>query len=588
MSLRRRILRRVGFGRLGLRRVGVWYHPSYRLPLSGILAATGMSARRADDALTWLMDQGLCDQPFDAPRAVWEDVERVHTIGWVEQLDQPEAVARVLGTTDTAALPIAELLETWRRATGGTVAATRWALRERRPAANLLGGFHHAFPDHGAGFCLVNDVAIAVARVRHEGFTGQIVILDLDAHPPDGIAACLEGDDGVVIGSLGVDSAWEAGPRVRDHRLPSGAGDAVTLQALDALLAELPTPELVFYLAGADPLAGDRFGGLQCTEAGLRERDRRVMQWVGRTPVVILPAGGYTEDAWRILAGTVAEASHSRARIPENYDPVRRRTYEIARTLDPAELQGNLGITEADVMGPFGGTAEDPRFLGYYTQHGIEYALERYGLLPALRRMGFSGLQVELSTRELPHRLRVTADVYGEREVLVDLSLSTRWFGTWRVLYVEWLELRDPRVRRRERCALPGQEAPGLGLAIEVGHVLLRCAQRLGLSGVGVVPSWYHVAWMGRRDFQAVDPEAQGRFEAIVEHLADVPLHEATARLASPGLPLKDGTLTWQPIEMVRPVDPSLKEALEAQRPQVEAARDRWLAALALARKAEA
>lgn len=577
-------LRRVRGWALG-RTVGAWYHPSYRIPLSGVLHAVGMSPRRADDALTWLLDRGVLGRRDvrESRRVAWVDVQRVHDPAWIERLDQPAALTRVLGLQLDRALPADALLEMWRRATGGTVEAARWAVRTRGRALNLMGGFHHAFPDRGLGFCPINDVAIAVARLRHEGFREPILVLDLDAHPPDGIAACLADDPAVQIASLGVASSWEGGGGVIDRRLEPGTGDAGYLEALDALLSDLRRPALTFYLAGGDPLDGDRFGGMTCSEGALRQRDRRVLAWLGHRPVVILPAGGYSEASWRILAGTGAEAIGSRAQVAVDFDPVRRRTLAISGTLDAGRLSDDFEVTLDDVIAELGGSpSTEDRFLDYYTRHGLEYALERYGLLPAVRRMGFRDIQLDVTAGDWPHRLRVTAALDEERCVLVDLSLSRRDIGGWPALFIEWLELRDPRITfaGTDRPRLPGQDTPGLGLAAEAGHLLLRAAERLGLSAVALVPAWYHVAWMARDDFRALDPVDQGRLEALFEELADVPLIEATTTLHEPGWPTSEGPLRWEPVTMVRPVSDRLVAALDAQRPEIEAAKAAWLARL--------
>src|SRR4030095_9273029 len=116
-----------------------------------------------------------------------------------------------------------EALATVRLAVGGTVDAAREALRHKCATLNLLGGFHHAAPSHGGGLCAVNDIAVAIASLRADGFDGKIAVLDLDAHPPDGTAECLRGDDQCWIGSLS-GSAW--GDHGADDVLVSQAGDA--------------------------------------------------------------------------------------------------------------------------------------------------------------------------------------------------------------------------------------------------------------------------------------------------------------------------------------------------------------------------
>lgn len=556
-------------------RVGLWYHPSFRLPLTSELTQLGIDPRRADDVLTYALDRDLVvdDDLYSPAEVPWAWLERVHSHAWLESLDNADVVAAIVKGSPEA-LPVASLLETWRRAVGAAVDATRYALAQRRRAMTLLGGFHHAFPDRGAGFCAINDLAVALAVARDDGFTGRCVILDVDAHPPDGLTACVSGDANTIVASLGVASAWTvAAPAVAtllDHRVPAGAGDAAYLTALDALLDAvrdaLPSgvsePDLAFVLAGADPLVGDRLGGLAVTEAGLRERDRRIFAALGGCPTVIVPGGGYTPSAWRVLAGTLAEAAGDNRPIPDDYDPLRCRTGNIARQLDPTMLRGDDApwFSPEDIAELLGETPKEPRFLGYYTRHGLEHALHHYGILGHLARLGFSDVEVAIQADAEPHALRVTARVRGERATLLDLRASVREVLEHRTLFIEWLELRDPRmVFTPGKPQLPGQAGPGLGLAKETAQLLVRAARRLSLAGVSFVPAHYHIAFMAKKRMTVVEPKHRGQFRAMQRALADVPLAEASRIVGTVGIPTEDGdALRWTPTTMVLAIDPGL------------------------------
>lgn len=572
------------------REVRLWYHPAYRLPLAQSVGPP-MDPRRADDALTWAVHVGLCrTEEVRAPAELsWADAARVHSPAWLDALDRVEVVARVLGT-EPERIPVAALLETWRRACGGTREAVLDVLARPGRAVNLLGGFHHAEPDRGGGFCALDDVAVAIACARAQGYDGPVAIVDLDAHPPDGLVACLHRDPRVSIRSISVRSAWEVPPsqaaRVVDARLAPGATDAAYLDALDALL-DSPAEGLVVYLAGADPLRGDRLGGLSVSLRGLAERDRRVFDWAGATPTVAVPAGGYSADAWKVVAHTIAAAAGVEVEVAPDFDPLRKRTRAVAVTLDPSVLSGRdaaVLITEEELLGGLGGPAPEPRFLGYYTRHGLEQALTAYGYLPTLERLGFRGLEVAIQVGGPgPDRMTVHARIGGERALLVDLAASLRPIDRFRTLFVEWLELRDPRVSfSAARPRLPGQTLPGLGLAEETMQLLVAAADRLSLDGVSFVPAHYHVAWISRSRFTVWDPELRGRFEAIAAHTRAHPLAEVSERLGGPGWPLEDGgVVRWTPAEMVIPLAPAMQEALDASRPAADLARERLGNALA-------
>jgi acetoin utilization deacetylase AcuC-like enzyme len=552
--------------RLLHRPVTVWYHPAFRLPFAGLEAAVGMDPKRADAVLTWALDTGVV-RPADvhaADEAPWSWLRAIHGEEYLASLDRPETIAQIMAI-DARRIATAPVLESWRRAVGGTVAAARQVVAHGGRAAVLLGGFHHAAPSRGGGFCGLNDLAVAVHQLRADGFGGRVAVIDVDAHPPDGVALCLADDPAVRIASLGVASTWDAGANVTDARVPAGTGDDGYLAALDALLAGLPPADLAFVIAGADPLRGDRLGGLACTEAGLLARDRRILAHLGHTPTVLLPAGGYTPGAWRVFAGAIGAAAGSRRPVRRGYDPVLRRSRDISRTLDPQALGGEPWITADDLAIDLHVAPTEPRLLGFYTRAGIEYALSRHGLLGALARMGFEQLDVEVDASG-PHRVRVTAVVDGRRQPLIELVLSRRAIDRFTCLFVEWMTLRDPRVQfTADRPRLPGQDAPGLGLFEEVGQLLMRIAERLDLAGVMSVPAHYHVAWIARKRWVLVDPDARGRFLALQRHLAHVPLLEASALLDGPGVPVEVGEpIRWEPSPVVASRDAGLSAFLAA------------------------
>jgi len=531
----------------------VFYDPRFRLPLSGLEASAGLDPRRADFAAWFLRSSGrLGPRCFRTPRrATFEELGRVHTPEHLESLSRPESLATIFGV-DPSDVPADELLDTIRLATGGTIEAARLALRIRRPALNLLGGFHHAGPATAGGFCAVNDVAVALSAVRKLGFRGRTVVLDLDAHPPDGIAACLAGDPRVWIGSLS-GSDWGRLEGVDETVLPEGTGDEPYLEALRALLRRMPRASLAFVIAGGDVLAGDRLGRLGLTLAGVRRRDLTVAKALAGTASVWLPAGGYHKDAWRVLAGTgLALATGSSAPIPDGYDPLSERYAFLMRDLPPSDFGESGDITAEDIEEALGLRPPGPRLLlGFFTASGFEQALHRVGILDNLRRLGFRDFRVVIDSTGLGDRLRLLATGSGREHLLVEAILEKRRILGAEVLFIHWLSLRNPMARFSERRPqLPGQEVPGLGLAREAGTLLARMAVRLGLSGVAFRPSHYHLAYTARHDFAFVDPARQGRFESMFRDLAAVPLLEVTHAVADGRVLLNGQPYAWEADEM--------------------------------------
>ena len=195
-----------------------------------------------------------------------------------------------------------ELVERGRRSVGGTVAAARFAL-ESGLGMNLGGGTHHAGRAFARGYCLFNDVAVALARMRAEGDARRALVVDCDVHQGDGTADLLAGDPDCFTLSLhgARNYPFQRIASDLDVDLPSGTGDEGYLEALErALDHAIPRAgaELAFYLAGADPWHGDRLGRLALTKDGLRRRDELVLDRLrdAGAAVCVVLAGGYAED----------------------------------------------------------------------------------------------------------------------------------------------------------------------------------------------------------------------------------------------------------------------------------------------------
>jgi hypothetical protein len=230
----------------------------------------------------------------------------------------------------------------------------------------------------------------------------------------------------------------------------------------------------------------------------------------------------------------------------------------ISRSLPSESLGDDDTITEADLGLGHHDRHGPLRFLEFYTAEGLEYALERYRLLPMLRRLGFQHLKVELDRVSPWDRARLFGvdAISGKRVVLIELEVGRRLLGPSNVLFVNWLSLRNPRAHFSVlRPQLPGQEVPGLGLAREMTQLLALMAKRLRLDGVAFRPSWFHMAWAARHEARFVDAKRQGRFLALVRDMAQVPLLIATRSLAEGHVRLNGEKYTWEPDEMVRYAD---------------------------------
>ncbi|OJT23837.1 histone deacetylase [Archangium sp. Cb G35] len=245
------------------------------------------------------------------------DLERVHTPRYLDALwtgTLSEAELRRLG------FPWSEnLLVRSCASVGGTVGAARAAL-EDGISGNLAGGTHHAFPDHGEGYCVFNDIAVAIRVLQAERRIQRAVVVDLDVHQGNGTAAVFQGDDSVFTFSIHGEHNFPFRKQrsSRDVGLPDGVDDR---SYLDVLVTHLPEvleaagADILFYQAGVDPLAEDSLGRLSLTHSGMRERDRFVLQaaWHRGLPIVLTLGGGYAKPITATLEAHVGtyETAHS-------------------------------------------------------------------------------------------------------------------------------------------------------------------------------------------------------------------------------------------------------------------------------------
>jgi acetoin utilization deacetylase AcuC-like enzyme len=211
-----------------------------------------------------------------------------------------------------------QMVERSRRSAGATIAACRAAI-EQGAAVNLAGGTHHAHATRGEGFCVFNDAAVAARLMQAERRVRHVAVVDLDVHQGNGTASILAEDESVFTLSLHGEHNYPFKKEISDLdvALPDGTGDAAYLAALSDALAVLFrrfSPQLIIYLAGADPHERDRLGRLKLTRDGLAARDRMVLEEARerRIPVAITMAGGYgknIEDTVAVHIQTIAIAS---------------------------------------------------------------------------------------------------------------------------------------------------------------------------------------------------------------------------------------------------------------------------------------
>lgn len=266
------------------------------------------------------------EQLEEPPAATWGELGRVHQRDYLERVSDGGLTALEQRRIGFPWSP--EMVERSRRSVGATLAASRHALAAAGPwgvAVNLAGGTHHAHAGHGEGFCVFNDAAVAVRVLQDEGRVERVAVVDCDVHQGNGTAAIFATDPSVFTFSVhgAKNYPFRRERSTLDVGLPDGADDELFLAALElhvpAILREF-RPQLVIYLAGADPFHDDRFGRLALSKAGLAARDQLVLEECARAavPVAITMAGGYardTEDTVDIHLQTIRTAARMHATL---------------------------------------------------------------------------------------------------------------------------------------------------------------------------------------------------------------------------------------------------------------------------------
>src|ERR1700730_15382341 len=264
-----------------------------------------------------LLQEGVATkEDFLEPAAASDDdMLRVHTAEWVRKLRTGTLTASDVMKLEVPYSP--ELVEAFWLAAGGTILAGQSALRDGC-GANLGGGFHHAYPGHGEGFCAIHDVGVAIRRLQADKSITRAMVVDTDVHHGNRTAAIIRGDPSVFTISIHQENNYPA------HKPPS----SIDLNMLDRTDDEeylgtlIPAvqnaldafrPDMVFYVGGADPYCEDQLGGLSLTKKGLLARDRKVFEQARRRgiPVTTTLAGGYArrlEDTVRIHVNTIVAA----------------------------------------------------------------------------------------------------------------------------------------------------------------------------------------------------------------------------------------------------------------------------------------
>ncbi|MGK0185839.1 MAG: histone deacetylase 11 [Verrucomicrobiales bacterium] len=309
-TLKQVLLPRSGHAVYG--KVAVVYAKDYRIQAGGVERLHAFDMRKYERVYRALVDRNMFapTDVFVPDEISRKQLLRVHTADYLDRLNDPATVARCLEAPEAASLS-SEMLETrvlrpFRLASGGTLVAAREALKAGI-GINIGGGYHHAMPGRGEGFCIYADIPVAIRQLQKDGKIRRALIIDLDVHQGNGTVACLQSDPDTFTFSM-----HEAGiypiPKVTgdyDVALLPGVDDADYLSLLahhlPQVFEQFEQPDIVFFVAGSDTLRGDLLAHLAMSHDGIVQRDRMVINACRDRglPVVMTLGGGYSRDAWK-------------------------------------------------------------------------------------------------------------------------------------------------------------------------------------------------------------------------------------------------------------------------------------------------
>jgi hypothetical protein len=366
------------------------------------------------------------------------------------------------------------------------------------------------------------------------------------------------------------------------------AGDELLLGTLLKTLPDVVRefqPQLVIYVAGTDGAADDSLGSWKMSADGMLRRDQFVVELVrrrGKTiPMVVVLGGGYGGRSWRYTARFAAWKMTGRTVEPPGNEQLLLQTFRrIERTLDQSSLttepdDAGWSLSEEDLAGILPEAPRHTRFLGYFSRHGVELVLQRFGILDQLRALGFNHPTVDV---DLSHPVGQTVRIFGDvgrTELLMELRVNRtmRPIKGLDLMVVEWLLLQNPRAHFGPyRRPLPGQDYPGLGMLKDVFGWLVVISERLELDGIYFVPSSYHVAAQSRGVVNFVEPEHEAIYRAFKKALEGMQLAEAS-QAVDRGRVVDRSTgeaREWRGLPMILPVSDELKDRIHSDTYEAE------------------
>lgn len=541
----------------------VYYHDEYRWVPHATESSVSDDPRGPERLARYLVYEGFVgeNQLRAARRVPFDELLRIHPLRHVESLIPPGPLPAREAKRRHALQAAESIFRTLRITAGATLDAARAALVEAHPMVNLSGGFVGTPADGGLRLPSINDVAVAIAALQASGVVQRAVVVACAPSDLRGLEDCLA-RAGISAPAVALSTRSPcSGSPCSEARPQQSTRSAQWGRALDELPADVDLAFIVGTVGEAPVGSHSEFDAWLSVS---RDRDALLVERFRHVRSVWLPGGRYGRGAWRAFAATLhALAGEGGVRVPADHPSWRLRFRAVADSISAEVLSGTSSPSWGDVALDLGlSRFADGRFLGYYTADGIEFVLQRYGVLSQLQRLGYQEFTVDIGSEAQGDRVRLLGRAGGVDHRLVECVAEIGTVAGRSVLEIHWLTLRDPLAEVKPSDeGLPGQEVPGLGIAEELAQMFAEAARRLALDGVAIVPAWYHTAYIARRLMRFLDDKRQLRFEALLKVLEGFPLAKASRLVHSGRVWLGGEPYEWEADTMVGWLDGAWRPA---------------------------
>ncbi len=577
------------------RRLAAWrnrhyrffHHPGYSLGhLADLFGLRKAPLVKGEFTVAALLENGvLTEAQLQRPQPISvRDLQLFHSAQYLEDAFQGNNFVDVFGQTLPPQFDSSTIVHSQRLMVGATTSAFRSLIEEDLVAAiNFGGGLHHAERGRGSGFCLFNDIGVAIEKAKILGLSKKITVIDLDYHQGNGVIEGFAHDDQIsqysISGILWRHEGEVLPERFTEYVLPSRTDDKTYLKQLRETLPQFlkgHAPAFCLYVAGTDILRGDPYGDFGLSAEGVISRDWFVFNLLRslNIPFVFVTAGGYSEQSWKITYRSLSNLLRNthQKELPHKKPSDFTFTQQAESKPDKKKTDKfDLNLDEQDLFELGSAFSTKKKFLGRYSIHFLEHVLEKFGVYRKLREQSLTDLELELDLYHSDGQRMVLKGASKSdpehKKLLGEIVVSSQMLRGLCLLRIEWFFMQNPfRELSENEIAFPEQNYPGLGISQNIQTLLCYLAKSLHWDGLLNVPSYFHVAMISSRSFQFLDPKIQARHLLLKTLLGPYPLPLATRILIEKRVSNMDGEiLNWIPSSQILPLSQEAKSIFRSE-----------------------